>query len=288
MINLIIITGVSGGGSSTFVHVFEELDYYVVEDIPYEMFADLIKLFHKFPSRFEKAAVVVPLSEAANLIDIAREDKEVKLNVIGLYCAPGELRSRYKMTRHIHPLQAKGYSLEDAINFDQKAFASLDDRIDMKVDTSGMDEAALRRFAFANIAGIAAGTMTVTFTSFGFKFGIPLDAEVVFDVRQLPNPYWVDALRPFTGLDKPVIEYLESKSECAEMISKIEDYLDYYLPALQKQSRNFVFIDIGCSGGQHRSIYIAEKLFEHYSKSYRCFVKHREIGRYSLPNGEGQ
>ncbi|OPZ32279.1 MAG: glmZ(sRNA)-inactivating NTPase [Tenericutes bacterium ADurb.BinA155] len=152
---------------------------------------------------------------------------------------------------------------------------------DLYIDTTGLQSSDLRKTVFSALDSESGTRMAVIFASFGYKYGIPQDAEIVLDTRIVPNPFWVKGLKTLTGLDQPVIDFLDAQPECPELFQKMCDYLDFYLPRLQKEGRSFVFVDIGCSGGQHRSVYFAEKLYQRYKKTYLCSINHRELPRYT-------
>lgn len=150
----------------------------------------------------------------------------------------------------------------------------------MYVDTTGKTATELRKFIFTNIQGMESGNLTVNFISFGFKHGIPNDVEMIFDTRIVPNPYWISELKDMTGLDEPVKKFILEDEEAKELIVNIEKYLDYYLAKVRAEDRNFFVIGIGCSGGQHRSVVIANYLAEKYAANYRTLCLHRDIGKY--------
>ncbi len=281
MSKFVILTGVSGAGKSTISHAFEERDFQIVENIPYEVFPSFLKAIDQNPLKFERVECVVRLDDAEKIIPLVRQDKNLESQVIVLDCSVPELRSRYRLSRHIHPLEASGLTLEQAIAHDKKVMETVRPLADLYIDTTGLQSSDLRKTVFSALDSESGTRMAVIFASFGYKYGIPQDAEIVLDTRIVPNPFWVKGLKTLTGLDQPVIDFLDAQPECPELFQKMCDYLDFYLPRLQKEGRSFVFVDIGCSGGQHRSVYFAEKLYQRYKKTYLCSINHRELPRYT-------
>lgn len=280
MSKFVILTGVSGAGKSTISHAFEERNFQIVENIPYEVFPSFLKTIDQNPLKFERVECVVRLDDAEKIIPLARQDPNLETQVIVLDCSVPELRSRYRLSRHIHPLEASGLTLEQAIAHDKATMASVRPLADLYIDTTGLQSTDLRKTVFCSLDSGKDTKMAVIFASFGYKYGIPQDAEIVLDTRIVPNPFWVKGLSNLTGLDKPVIDFLNAQPECPILFQHMCDYLDYYLPRLEKEGRSFVFVDIGCSGGQHRSVYFAERLYQRYKTQYLCTISHRELPRY--------
>lgn len=280
MIDLIILTGVSGAGKSTAVRAFEEMDYYIVENVPLLVIPKLYKAFEEDALRYRRTVVVMAIDEALQAATKARENPAFKVTFLALDATEAELLTRFRLTRHIHPAQAHGLSLAASITRDREIMDKLKSEVDMYVDTSGKTATELRKFIFTNIQGMESGNLTVNFVSFGFKHGIPYDVEMIFDTRIVPNPYWIPELKDLTGQDEPVQKFVLNDEEAKELIANIENYLDYYLAKVKDEERNFFVIGIGCSGGQHRSVVIAEYLSNKYSSKYRTLCLHRDIGKY--------
>ncbi len=280
MIDLIILTGVSGAGKSTAVRAFEEMDYYIVENVPLLVIPKLYKAFEEDALRYRRTVVVMAIDEALQAAIKARENPVFKVTFLALDATEAELLTRFRLTRHIHPAQAHGLSLAASITRDRDIMDKLKSEVDMYVDTSGKTATELRKFIFTNIQGMESGNLTVSFVSFGFKHGIPYDVEMIFDTRIVPNPYWIPELKDLTGQDESVQKFVLNDKEAKELIANIENYLDYYLAKVKAEERNFFVIGIGCSGGQHRSVVIAEYLSNKYSSKYRTLCLHRDIGKY--------
>jgi UPF0042 nucleotide-binding protein len=279
-IRLVIVAGVSGAGKTTFASVCEEYGYYVIEDLPVSMVPSLFKLFKEKSERFAKDAIFVNIAVVSEVIALAKQEADFDVVSVGLDCAYSDLLNRFRLTRHIHPLQPKGYTLDEALKDDEEKMKQARQYFDIVIDTTGLSPKDFHKLAAYYIAGENAGKMNVVFSSFGYKYGLPRDAEVVLDARALANPFWVPELKNLTGLDKPVQDYIDKDPKTAPFIAKICALLDDYFVASAEEGRNFLFVDVGCSGGQHRSVYVAQKLYEHYKDSYNCTVSHRELSRY--------
>ncbi|MCR5490820.1 MAG: RNase adapter RapZ [Bacilli bacterium] len=280
MQNIIVLSGLSGAGKSTITHAFEEKGYRMIENIPNLLLPELFEEFKVNPVSYEKVVLIFEVRHAMTAIRTISECSSIPVKTLLLDCSKADLLKRFRLTRHVHPLQTRGLSLEEALDNDRKHLEEVRQFADIVIDTTGMSDADLRQIAFANIEGSSTGRMVVMFSSFGYKYGVPQDAEIVFDCRCLPNPYWVPELKKMTGLDQPVIEFLDRQKECRPYFDKMCDFLDYYLDQCQKSGRNYISIYSACSGGQHRSVYFTEKLFARFSDRYLCLRSHREIGRY--------
>lgn len=279
-IELIVITGVAGAGKTTVAHVCEEKGIYVVEDLPKELFVSLCEVFKQNPLAYPKVAVVIPISDAEFIIRLAKSDPLFEVRAVGLDCSSDSLMSRFRLTRHVHPLQPKGYSLDEAMRIDAELMKRSRPCFDIYIDTTGLTEKDLRKLIINALLDITLGAITVVFSSFGYKYGLPRDAEVVIDARILANPYWVSELSHLTGLDAPVIEYIKKDPKTEPFLQSLYSLIDGYIKAAYNESRNFCFIDVGCSGGQHRSVFVAEQLYEHFKDRYHCVISHRELTRY--------
>lgn len=277
---LVILTGAFGAGKSTVVQAFEEMDYSIVENIPLLVVHDTLNAFLKDKVKYEKTVLVVSLDAAHETLALAKTYKDIEVFFLVLNASKAEILTRYKLTRHVHPLQAKGISLEDAIVHDRKLIEKIRPEADLFLDTTGFSPTELRRRVFINFKGLEKHYLTVSFISFGYKHGTPDDVEIVFDTRILDNPYWVTELKNCTGKDKAVQDYVLKSQKADELINNIETFLDFYLDAVKKEGRNFYSVGIGCSGGQHRSVTIAEILAKRYAKKYEVILIHRDAERF--------
>ena len=266
--DLVVITGFSGAGKSTAMKVFEDAGYFCVDNLPPEMIGGLVDLFRHPGSKVETAAVVCDVRGGeffdglvAVLDDVERSG--VPGRVLFLDAEDGALLTRYKETRRRHPLAADG-GVAAGIVAEREMLAPLRERADLVVDTTSLSAAALRRRIVKDMLPLERERLTVSFTSFGFKHGPLRDADLIFDVRFLPNPHYVDDLRPLTGRDERVVEYIGQDGKLDEFYERLHALLDFLLPQYLLEGKAHLTIAIGCTGGRHRSVAIAEHLAERY------------------------
>lgn len=275
MKNLLILTGASGAGNSTASRVLEEKGYRVVENITPGVMQAYMDDLAAHPDA--KQILAISPYDAAEIAKIARADDRFDTEIIGISCSPQELVTRFRVTHHIHPLQAtEGISLEQSIDRDVEQMNSLRPVVDQFIDTTGLPTDDFRRILkllFANDDK----KLRVIFQSFAYKYGIPRDAEAVFDTRAIPNPYWNPELKNLNGLDERVIKFLDEKPETSLLLKYLEAFLDFYLEECTADQRASVNIAVGCTGGQHRAVFVVNKLLERYGKKYECIVVHREL-----------
>jgi UPF0042 nucleotide-binding protein len=276
---LVLVSGIAGAGKTTFASVCEEKGYHVIEELPVSMIPSLLDVFKAKPEEYAKNALFVNIVKLEDAAALLRADPAFDTQVVGLDCSRDVLLTRFRLTRHIHPLQPKGYTLEEALDMDEKAMKLIQPLLDVYIDTTGLTEKDLRKKAAA-ILGDQKSRLNVIFSSFGYKYGLPRDAEIVIDARVLTNPYWVKELSRLTGLDKPVIDYIKQDPKTPLMLDKLFGVLDPYFLSAIEEGRPYCTVDVGCSGGQHRSVFVAEELYAHYKNQYACTVYHREINRY--------
>jgi UPF0042 nucleotide-binding protein len=276
---LFLVTGVAGAGKTTFASVCEEKGYHVIEDFPTSMIPSLLDVFKREPEVYDKVALFVNISKIEESAEAIKKDPTFLVTTVGLDCSSDVLITRFRLTRHIHPLQPKGYSLSEALAADAEKMEETHPLYDIYIDTTGLTEKDLRKKAAA-LLDRTSSKLHIIISSFGYKYGLPKDAEIVIDARGLINPYWVKTLSRMTGLDQPVIDYIESDQHTTNFMGKLFDLLDDYLARAVEEGRSFVVLDVGCSGGQHRSVYVAEKIFAHYKNVYACTLYHRELSRY--------
>ena len=278
MIKVAIITGIYGSGKSSALYTFEEAGYYVVDNIPLDVakpFFDTVANNRKF----EKVAIAVPLEISKDVYQLSKNYKDFDVKFIGITCSKEILNERYRLTRKRHPLQSQGYTLEEAIERDFSVMERVRLHLTDYIDTSKLDNKELKQIIHNNIMGFKGDRFSVMFMSFGYKRSVPQDIETVFDVRLLPNPYWVPELKDLTGLDKKVKDYVLDAPETKKYLKHVIDYLKYYLEELKKSGKGHANIGVACSGGQHRSVAIAEYLKEHFAKDYETSVSHRDLYR---------
>jgi RNase adapter protein RapZ len=272
---LIIVSGLSGSGKSVALHMLEDIDFYCVDNIP----AALLKPFISHTVRgmgdtYPRTAVGLDARNRPNEIEtipaLVTELRRsgIMCEVLYLHAADEVLLKRYAETRRKHPLVAGDVSLREAIATERRLLEPITIAADLVIDTSQMGVHALREMIRERIARRREGRLSLMFESFGYKHGIPGDADFVFDVRSLPNPFWEHALRNLNGRDAAVVEYLSGYASVRNMIADLITFLDRRVADFSEANRSYLTIAVGCTGGQHRSVYIAEKLAEHYRQSY--------------------
>jgi UPF0042 nucleotide-binding protein len=272
---LIIVSGLSGSGKSVALHMLEDIDFYCVDNIP----AALLKPFISHTVRgqgdtYPRTAVGLDARNRPNEIEtipaLVTELRRsgITCEVLYLHAADEVLLKRYAETRRKHPLVAGDISLREAIATERRLLEPITIAADLVIDTSRMGVHALRELIRERIDRRREGRLSLMFESFGYKHGIPGDADFVFDVRSLPNPFWEHALRNLNGRDAAVIEYLSGYQSVRNMLADVIEFLDRRIADFAEANRSYLTIAVGCTGGQHRSVYIAEKLAEYYRQTY--------------------
>ena len=276
---LILISGMSGSGKSVALNLLEDAGYYCVDNLPVIMLTVLAGMLKT--EEVDKVAVAID-ARSGQGIDLLPAKLE-KLREIGtevtflfLFSHEETLLKRYSESRRRHPLATTGQTLVEAIRAESKLLEPIS-TLGHRIDTSGMSAAGLRDWVRQFIEAEPGQGLTLMFESFGFKHGIPLDADFVFDVRCLPNPHYDPELRTLTGKDQPVINFLEAQGEVTLMREDIHRFIATWLPSFIRDNRNYLTVAIGCTGGQHRSVFIAEWLARQFSDRVRVLVRHRTL-----------
>jgi RNase adapter protein RapZ len=275
---LILITGLSGSGKSVALNVLEDSGYYYVDNLPArlleEVVAFLVEAGHpqaaiSVDARGEEAAAILPASFAR----LKQQGLDVRM--LFLEAKTDTLIKRFSETRRRHPLSDGKLTLPECIERERELLVGIADSAH-RIDTSDLSAIALRNWIreFVELPGAA---LTLLFESFGFKHGIPLNADFVFDVRCLPNPNYEPHLQPLTGRDAPVIEFLGSDTATRKMLGDMRRFVAEWLPAFDRDSRSYLTVAVGCTGGQHRSVYLVEALAAHFRESTPVLVRHREL-----------
>ncbi len=282
---IILITGISGSGKSVALNALEDAGYYCVDNLPPRFLPELADFLEG--DGYGKLAVAIDARSGSSLPDLPRVIDGLKqrhdVHTLFLTANTQALIQRFSETRRRHPLSSAGNlgangpeaSLADAIERERELVSSLVE-YGHQIDTSNLRANTLRAWVKKFVEHDHRG-LTLMFESFGFKRGIPLDADLVFDVRTLPNPYYDHALRPLTGLDRPVIDFLSGLADVREMIEDISNYVHKWLPRFRDDNRSYLTVGIGCTGGQHRSVYIAQTLGTLFAKDADVLVRHREL-----------
>ncbi len=282
---LTVITGMSGAGKSQAMGTFEDAGWFCVDNLPPGLLPALADLVLLEGSRVERAAVVcdvrggVWFRELEPVLERVAASSGVRPRVVFLEASDETLLNRFRETRRPHPLSPGG-SVADGIERERAELGDVRERADVVIDTTGLSVWDLRRrISEALMPPDGRPGMHVEFVSFGYKHGVPRDADLLFDVRFLRNPHYVPELRPFTGLDGPVAEYVAAAPGFAEFQDRLEALLDFLLPAYAEEGKTSLVVGIGCTGGRHRSVTVAERLARRYARSLDVGVSHRHIGR---------
>lgn len=283
---LVIISGLSGSGKSVALHMLEDLEYYCVDNIP----AGLLPMFISHTVRSDETtyrytAVGVDArnraEEIASVPKLVEELKRsgVRCELIFLRADEHALLNRYSESRRRHPLSRDGLGLTDALNKERALLEPIADAADLIIDTTRTSVHELRELIRQRVRGRVEGRMSILFESFAYRHGVPGDADFVFDVRSLPNPYWEPGLAKFTGRDTPVIEYLERHEAVQRMFQDVAQFLEHWIPELIRTNRSYLTVAIGCTGGQHRSVYLVERLARHFDALYpQVTTRHQVVG----------
>ncbi|WP_111641158.1 RNase adapter RapZ [Marinimicrobium alkaliphilum] len=285
--HLVIVSGLSGSGKSTALHVLEDVGYNCIDNLPVSLLPALVAQMqiHKNGDDL-KFAIGIDVRNAWQDLNVfptlikTLKDAHLPFHVLFLDTQAPVLIQRFSETRRKHPLSDKHTNLKEAIAAEQTLLEPIRDTADQVLDTSHLNLHELRDLVKQRVVGRDTSTMAILFESFGFKHGSPVNADLVFDARCLPNPHWKPELRPQTGKDPAVIEFLEQEETVHQMYSDVAGFLDRWLPHYSANNRSYITIALGCTGGQHRSVYLAEKLYQHVAATHdNVQVRHRDINR---------
>lgn len=284
---LILISGLSGSGKSVALNMLEDLDYYCVDNIPAGLLPSFISHTVKSGDKtYQRTAVGVDARnqprEIASVPQLIADLRTTGLNcdVVFLRSEEEALFKRYSETRRRHPLSRDGLGLAEAIRQEKELLRPIANAADLVIDTTRTSVHELRELMRQRVDARAQGRMSILFESFAYRQGLPGDADFVFDVRSLPNPYWEPGLAALTGRDQPVVEYLERHDAVKRMLADITRFLDNWIPDMARTNRSYLTVAIGCTGGQHRSVYLVERLAEHFRAKYPLVIaKHQVVGK---------
>lgn len=272
---LVVISGRSGSGKTSALNILEDVGFTCIDNLPVSLLPDLInKLRSENLQDDLKLAVGIDARNLVGDLSLIPEELElikargISVNVLFLQSRRSDLIRRYSETRRKHPLSSSTVSLKEAIDLEKDMLAPIAEIADRNIDTSGLSLHQLRDLIKSTVVPHDTEQMAILFESFGFKRGVPSDADFVFDVRCLPNPHWKLELRALTGNDPEVIEFLESQVDVASMLADIIGFLTRWIPKHQDNNRSYLTVAIGCTGGQHRSVYLANRLAEHFGETY--------------------
>jgi UPF0042 nucleotide-binding protein len=284
---IFLISGISGSGKSVALNVLEDAGFFCVDNLPPILLPELIYTLGQ--DKVQNVAIAIDARSANSLNGLVNSIQQLKssghqLDLIFLTAKTESLIARFSETRRSHPLSHRllpgqnpndPRTLIECIEIERKMLNEMEDIADV-IDTSGLKTNQLRSW-IKELIQIEHSNMTILFESFAYKVGVPLNADFVFDVRTLPNPYYDVNLRPLTGQDLPVQLFLEDQPEALEMLNNIADFIGKWLPSFKNDNRSYLTICLGCTGGQHRSVYLVEKLAAHFSTSEQVVVRHREL-----------
>jgi UPF0042 nucleotide-binding protein len=280
---IVLITGMSGSGKSVALHALEDSGFYCVDNLPPELLIPFVEL--ERDRKEERVAIAIDVRSASSLPLMPGQLMKLKnlgfkITSIFLDASSDTLLRRYSETRRRHPLSGRVESadelaLTESIEYEREILSRLREKAHV-IDTSFLRAPQLQSYV-KSLVSSASAKMTLVFESFGFKRGIPIDADYVFDVRMLPNPHYENALRPLSGKDEPVQQFLEKYPDVKVMQEQIQAFMSHWLPALEKDHRSYITVAIGCTGGQHRSVYLVEKLSQYFSAQWLTLKRHREL-----------
>jgi RNase adapter protein RapZ len=281
---VVLVTGISGSGKSVALHALEDAGYFCVDNLPPELLRDFIRLEHERNTHRVAVAVDVRTADSLpSLVPLIQDlrNEGVRIRPLFLDASTDALVRRFSETRRPHPLTTvpaggdNSRALTEAIELERELLGDLRE-VSTVIDTSQLRPALLRNWV-RSLVGARDSALTLIFESFAFKHGVPLDADFVFDVRVLPNPFYIRELRPLNGRDAEVAAYLGAQPEVAEMLGQIEVFLRRWLPSFEDDQRSYLTVAIGCTGGQHRSVYGVEWLKQRFANHLATLVRHREI-----------
>ncbi len=278
---IVLISGLSGSGKSVALKLLEDLGYYCVDNLPIKLLPDLVA-YHAESSEVTQLGISIDIrsridiKEAQTQIQALREQGH-EVEILFLEAEEGVLVRRFSETRRSHPLSGQTLTLLKSLQQEKTWLFPLREAA-YCIDTSKMNAQQLRHTVQQWLKHERQGLLVIL-ESFGFKYGVPTNVDFLFDMRSLPNPYYDTELRPFNGMDKPIQDYLGNQPAVQEMINDIGNFMGRWLPQMQVESRSYVTIGIGCTGGQHRSVYVVEKLAERLQGHYELLVRHRQLNR---------
>jgi UPF0042 nucleotide-binding protein len=282
---LIVVSGLSGSGKSVALDMLEDLDFYCVDNIPAGLLPGFIAYtVRTSESSYRHTAVGVDarnrpedLAEVPQLVETLRKSG-IACETVFLRADSDTLLKRFSETRRRHPLSRHGVGLKEALEQEERLLIPLANAADLTIDTSRLSVHELRELVRARVVDRAKSGPSLLFQSFAYRHGVPDDADFVFDARALPNPYWDPALRELTGRDEPVARFLANEAEVTRFFEDVRDFIARWLPSLVRSNRSYLTVAVGCTGGQHRSVYLAERLAAHFRGSEgTALVRHRDL-----------
>lgn len=282
---LVIVSGLSGSGKTVALNTLEDAGYFCIDNLPIGLLPEFIDtMVNSKPALYDLTAIAIDARSGADDMDHFEDligqlrSLDFTTEILFLTADNSQLLSRFSETRRKHPLSRHDLPLVDAINLERELLKNIYASADLTIDTSTLKVHELRQTIVERLLPDTGAKLAILIQSFGFKHGLPADSDFVFDVRCLPNPHWEEQLKPLTGKDAPVIAYLENIGEVNAMFQSISEFLKTWLPSFKKENRSYMTISIGCTGGQHRSVYLVEKIAgELLQQRYNTSVRHRDL-----------
>ncbi len=290
---ILIVSGLSGSGKSVALHMLEDLGFYCIDNVPGALLGSMVsQLIESKDPLYENLALGIDgrnnaddLKKLPELFYSLRQ-QNVSSDIVYLHADIDVLLKRYRETRRKHPLRGEGMSMHEAIEHERKLLRPISNSSDLVIDTTNTSVYELRELIRERVGARDDNEISLLIESFGYKHGVPFDADFVFDVRCLPNPYWQQALRPLDGRDQEIIDYLEPNEAVRTMVQDILNFLRHRIPEFIEARRNYMTVAIGCTGGQHRSVYVVEKITAALQDEYRNIIsRHNELQK-KPPNTE--
>jgi UPF0042 nucleotide-binding protein len=282
---LVIVSGLSGSGKSVALHLLEDVGFYCIDNVPAALLGSLVsQIAATGEAIYEQLAVGVDVRSRASdfeslpLLIQQFRNQGIRCEIVFLHADEQSLLKRYAESRRPHPLSAQGVSLREAIARERELLGPIMASAELVVDTTNTSIYELRDAVRGRVGMRAEPTLSILIQSFGYKHGIPLDADFVFDLRCLPNPYWQASLRPLSGRDPQVVQFLEQHESVQRMYADISGFLEHWIPRYRDFNRNYLTVALGCTGGQHRSVYMAERITQALSRQYpNVLIRHNEL-----------
>ena len=276
---VLLITGRSGAGKTSTMGILEDMGYHCIDQFPVKLLENFAAMLNgESDPRYSYIALATTLTDFKEYQRVFT-GMDLDVRVLILDCNADELLRRYKSTRRTHPMliSNKATTLEDAIYLEEELLKDLKDTAFLTIDTTFLKGNELKAKINQYFALSAQPSFSISFISFGYKNGVPMDADLLFDVRFLPNPYWIETLRAYTGNDPQVYDYVMGFDQTKTLLTKLTDFLDYAFKEYVAEGKNHFTVGIGCTGGQHRSVAITNWLFDHYGKDYHVYKEHRDL-----------
>ncbi len=285
---LLIVTGMSGSGKSSVMDVMEDIGYYCIDNIPPKLIRQFVELCNKSEMNIDKIAVAVDIrtgemfAEIYDCLNAMVDDEKIELKVLFIEAEDEVLIKRYKETRRKHPLDEKfNGNMHDALSFERRQLSRMRGNADFFIDSSRLSASELKEQVRETFLENSSDSLVVKVMSFGFKYGVSTEADLVFDVRCLPNPYYIDTLREHTGLENCVQDYVMQMEQSQELFKKLTDLMDFLMPLYISEGKSQLVIAFGCTGGKHRSVTFAERMHDYLEeKGYKVQKYHRDLPKY--------